>query len=544
MYVAPNSTIKIMTVPLEPTYDHTLYFASRTLQYTYFAGVTGVTFSEQYYTRPYRGAIRVEINADNAYAYNYMMFQNTAYGNKWFYAFITECRWINNQVTEFRFMIDVMQTWMFDYELGNCFVEREHSFTDNIGDNLVPENLEIGDYKFLDWGNVPMFNNYKIVMISTVDANMQDATPVQLGGVYTGLNYLLFNNASTASAYISDLTDAGKADAIQAIYMIPYVFTETDSNGDPVVVTHNIPKDNFWSYTFDNKTGPRNKKLFTAPFNQLLCVNQQGNSNVMPYEYFSTSNCQFELMGIASPVPEAQILPKNYKGLINNYNERMTISNFPMCAYATDAYKAWLAQNKTTIKLEALDIGWDYIHSSISGSNVSGALHGLTNVAGGMATGNLGSLVDGGIQFTNSVSDSISQGVNASYDAGQRAGHLLAEMRRHAILPPNAHGGSTNALGIASKTLGFRFYTLRIRDEFAAIVDDYFDRFGYACHRNVRPNTHSRPHWNYVKTVGCTLHGSIPGDVAVQISSIYDHGITFWKNASEVGNYDLDNRPT
>ena len=67
--------------------------------------------------------------------------------------------------------------------------------------------------------------------------------------------------------------------------------------------------------------------------------------------------------------------------------------------------------------------------------------------------------------------------------------------------------------------------------------------FGYATRRCKKPNRNSRPHWNYVKTVGATVTGSVPADDMKKICSIYDNGITFWKNGSEVGDYSLDNSP-
>ena len=76
------------------------------------------------------------------------------------------------------------------------------------------------------------------------------------------------------------------------------------------------------------------------------------------------------------------------------------------------------------------------------------------------------------------------------------------------------------------------------------MADNFFTRYGYATKKLKIPNRSSRPHWNYVKTVNCTITGSIPTDAARNICSIYDNGITFWKHGSEVGNYSLDNSPT
>ena len=38
-----------------------------------------------------------------------MMFQNSAYGDKWFYAFITSVEYVNDVTSNISFEIDVMQ---------------------------------------------------------------------------------------------------------------------------------------------------------------------------------------------------------------------------------------------------------------------------------------------------------------------------------------------------------------------------------------------------------------------------------------------------
>jgi hypothetical protein len=73
------------------------------------------------------------------------------------------------------------------------------------------------------------------------------------------------------------------------------------------------------------------------------------------------------------------------------------------------------------------------------------------------------------------------------------------------------------------------------------MIDDFFTMYGYAVRRCKIPNRSSRPHWNYVKTIGCCITGSVPADDMRKICSIYDAGITFWKNGNEVGNYSLNN---
>ena len=150
MQIQPNSVIKLCSgVPIDSSYKDTIYFTSKSEQKSYFESKVSKTMDKASFQRinGQQGVVRMSANAETIYDCNYMMFQNTNYGSKWFYAFITNIEYINDKVSNIYFSIDVMQTWfLFDCTLKECFVEREHSKTDNIGDNLVPENLEYGDY--------------------------------------------------------------------------------------------------------------------------------------------------------------------------------------------------------------------------------------------------------------------------------------------------------------------------------------------------------------------------------------------------------------
>lgn len=151
MNIVPNSKIYLLrNVPLDNTYTDTMWFENASSQWTHFKTRAdtdgGKYFNEQTYQRVGINKCRLQISADEIYNYNYMMFQNTNYGNKWFYAFINHVEYINNAVSEITYEIDVMQTWAFDYQLGQCIVEREHASTDVAGDNLQPEPFDVGEY--------------------------------------------------------------------------------------------------------------------------------------------------------------------------------------------------------------------------------------------------------------------------------------------------------------------------------------------------------------------------------------------------------------
>ena len=171
MYIAPNTTVKILRgVPLDPTYEHTIYFApdatGQSAQEQYFGSLAKYTLTEQTYQRVKRGWLRVGIVADNLYDCNYLMFQNTNFGSKWFYAFIKTVEYINNSVAEIEFEIDVMQTWNREYALDMCYVEREHSAEYDTDSLYTAENLETGELVYEEKTRFDM-NSMNVVIIAT-----------------------------------------------------------------------------------------------------------------------------------------------------------------------------------------------------------------------------------------------------------------------------------------------------------------------------------------------------------------------------------------
>lgn len=505
MYIKEGTTIKVLKdVPLDNTYRNTIYFATVDDQTNYFASKVKYNLPNQSYQRVQLGYVRAGIEADKIYDCNYIMFQNTSFGNKWFYAFITSVEYENNDLSIINFEIDVMQTWFFDYSINQSFVEREHSSTDAIGDNLVPENLEIGDYKYEDLGLTTLFNLYQVIVAATFDKDFAIATGGLYGGVYSALEYNTFSSWQDASAFIKEATERNMSAGIVSVFMLPISFTADYQ--DKMPEAYNVDRNKHYT-NIDGYT-PKNNKLFTYPYNLLYVTNNEGNVANYHFEYFSTNNCTFNVAGAMCCTPEVMLTPLQYKGVAKNYNEKLIIGNFAQCAWAVDTYKAWVAQNQFQIGMNTI--------SSI-GQTVVGA-------ASLYATGGM---------------------VGASQTVGgiQSLGNMLASIADKSTLPPQARGGGGSIINMAQEIKGFQFYYAYIRREFAEIIDGFFTMYGYATHRVKQPNISNRPHWNYVKTVNVNLTGSVPAPDMARLRSIYDEGVTFWRNGNEVGNYSLDNSP-
>lgn len=496
MAIAPNSTLKVLKgVPFNNTYRDTTKFASESAQITYFNSKIKYTFPQVTYIRQ-DSKIRIQRKADDLYDCNYIMFQNTNYGNKWFYGFITNVEYVNDVTSEISYELDVYQTWQFDVTVKECFVEREHSLTDNVGDNLVPENLEQGDYIAENSEGTGHMGNLKIVVASTFNKAFETVFGRMYGNIYSGLTFNIFDTASEVNEFIARAVADNKGDGIVSIFMSPNDFLSDDII-IPDIKRYSIAKakkmDSYDGYT------PRNKKLFTYPYNFLYVTNMSGNCATYKYEHFSTEDCQFTLAGDMSCNPQMTLFPNYYKGLTNNHDERINLDGFPQCAYTTDMYSAWLAQNGSTQSISMLGT----------------AMSTVANVK----MGNIGGAVSGAMDIATTV---------AQRDAIQNQ-------------PPQAHGTVASSVTVGLGIKDFIFIRKYIRSEFARIIDDYFDKYGYATHRVKVPNINTRPAYNYVKTINSSVTGDIPVQDLSKICSILDNGVTFWKNPANVGNYSVSN---
>lgn len=507
MNINPTTTIKILqNCPLTNNYEHTIYFDSESAQSAYFSGLAKHTMSNATYQRINTNKIRVQIKADELYDCNYVMFQNTGFGNKWFYAFITQIEYVNNITSEIIYEIDVMQTWFFDYNLRKCFVEREHSIADIAGDNLVPENLEMGDYISENFDGTNILGEKSIVVAATFNKDYQDVGGDIYGGVYSGLTFNVFSNTADGVAECNDfITGAGaKIDGIVCIFLMPTAMIA--ESGQPAKSV------DFYKYKLkvisrSDGSPIKNNKLLTYPFNFLYVTNLQGNSAVYHYEYFSDPTCRFMIAGDTSPNPSVVLAPKNYKGVALNFDEKIVLSGWPQLAYNVDSFKAWLAQSAGSLAVNGM---------------ATAASAGASIAAIGAATGPVG----------------------VGVAAGVGIGRVLGTIAQHALMPNQARGGGGAQTMAALNLLDFAFMQKHIRPEYVTIIDDYFNMYGYATHRLKIPNRNVRPHWTYTKTIGCIITGSIPAPDANKICKIYDNGVTFWKSGATLGDYSLDNRAT
>ena len=534
MYIAPNTVIKILhNCPLSNNYNHTIYFADRNSQYAYFNSLTKWTLPQQSYQRVNKGVMRVAYKAEDLYDCNYLMFQNTSFGSKWFYAFITSVEYVNNITSEITFEIDIMQTWFWDCSMKPCFVVREHSVDDSYGGNLVPEKLAIGEYEQGEFTGTNLFTDWKIVLVRSSNA---------VGVPYRGGFYSKIYQQAEFKSYTPNedgvnslLVDLQAVDlfnndgSILSLMMMPDRFISEEDENIEASTTKTVPFSINKELHVGNYT-PRNKKLLCYPYNFLSVSNLQGDNAEFHYELFTQDKAYFRVICDTSVDPTAILVPQYYRVAEEGGNlyERLVLKGFPKCAYTLNNFAERVLQGAAVAALTALSVG----------AGVAAVAGGGGAVAASAGTQAL--------PASTAVSTQVAThaGKNAYLEMGKSmlkstATGVLTEMAGNSSAPyfRNVSGDSNALIGIDK--FDFIFSNTHITREFAERIDSYFDMYGYATNLVKVPNINSRPVWNYVQTEGCIVTGNVPADVLSTISDIFDHGITFWKNGSQLGNYGL-----
>lgn len=585
--------VRLLSVPLEKDYDHTFWFNSKEEQTNIMSMYTvddsnGIFTNFSYQRKD--NVIRWPKHFDEIAGCNYVMYNNNPDNGKWYYAFITDMKYVNDERTDITIETDVMQTYMFDYELGPCFIERQHVNDDDIGIHTIPEGLETGEYVVSDVRRYTGMQNCNVVLGVTVDLsritvdNDKDwrFRPPEIygkhGNIFSGVQYYAFVNRyktddTDKTPCLTDLSNIlyllasrSQSDAVVTIFMAPTSLLEIDitkkleigdsefvtgddtglddPEGDPIYEI--IEKTNWYrAYIVENTTGsvtnawddfarptslngytPKNNKLLTYPYTFLNVENNAGGANIYKYEYFTykdnplpedKNGIYFTVLGVVTPGFSIRLVPYNYKGVSgNNNSEGLTGAKLPICSWINDVYTNWLTQQAINEKYDAFG------HIFGSGSQVG---------SGAAMMGGFGALA-GGISWTG-------QGIEKIFNN-------VKQRELHSLIPPTIQGNiNSGDVNFGNQSLTFIAYNTSIKKEYAQIIDNYFNMYGYQVNIVDVPLKNHREYYWYTKTSGANIihngRAPIPQTDIDKIRSIYDHGVTFWTSTLNFLDYTIDN---
>ena len=357
------------------------------------------------------------------------------------------------------------------------------------------------------------------------------------GGVYSGVTYFVFKTDDDAGKFIRAYDKLGKSADIVNIFMIPRIIADILPDSERwfsasleglQITTAVLPNQagvvtlrndiTLSSPTSLNGYVPKNKKLLVYPYNALSITNNAGMQVDYRYEDFINNTPLFYLVGVPSPSCAVWLYPENYKKNSTSkagYNWGLPVGKYPMGSWNSDMYTNWMTQNGINIMGKTID--------APTSQALLGSLQTFTAAATGQYEG-LGSGIG-----------NMLGAVQSSYKAS---------------MIPNQIGGQVNSGDVtyAYGKMSPTYYKMTIREEYARILDDWFDRFGYKINRVKIPNQVGRTYWNFVQigsgeNIGYSSNSerSVPASSMETINGIYRSGVTIWHDHANIGNYSLNN---
>lgn len=479
---------------------------------------------------------------------NYMAFQNPDYSNKYFFAFIDEVKYLNENATEIRYTIDIWTTWYDYWSAKACFTVREHVIDDTIGANTVPEDVELGDYVSAGTPVKALEKpNDFIICMAVSELPDSSFTPNNtriFNGLYNGFIFLAFASASDCTTVIKWYSEAGKLDSIYSLFMIPKLMTSVIdgtnnqwTRGEETITVTYLANSNDADLvtviggTMPTKLGesyvPKNKKLFTFPYSFMNLANNSGATQQYKYEDFNKFDEKtgdriigFWIYGIITIGMSMKAVPIQYKNLSFNYDEGLMLGKLPVCSWLGDSFTNWLTQN-------SLNIGMSSISSILQ--------------------------VAGGISLSKADPGALAGAGQVASGATSIAG-TIGQIYQHALAPKQVDG-NINAGDInfsVEDDGGLTLYYISIKDEWAKRIDDYFTRMGYKVNNVKVPNMSNRENYNYVQIASeenvaySNNHNNIclPATALNDINNIFRSGVTIWNNHANFGDYSVSNNIT
>lgn len=574
-------------VNLSPNNDNTYYFADRTAQSTFFASKILTTATKCYYQRADINKVQVEKNYSQLYRCDYLSFINPDYENKRFYAFVTGVTYINDTTTELTYIIDDVQTWLLDCTIPSCFIERQHSITDDIGDSYLYDSLDCGEYvdrsiqdnistntmivfvctfNMLDW----LENNTKTAPQIANRNGVFDSVGIyacysEIGGSYnsTLLGTILSNIYNgVGGVTVDDFINIYLYPSIGLTLGASYPATGLDSEKIFIVggasggqvypgQTTNLLNGASFDPNFTDIDGytPKNKKMFQYPYCLLHITNNNGSSLDLKFEKFRDGNgditqAQARIFGTSTSEAKLRIVPEQYLGEgLNDYDHEQGLDSgsFPTVAMTGDAFLIYLAQNKNRLENNYNQITLSA--ASNIGSAAASDIQKVVQMYSSINNGTNSAYNNGTMTRSDMASgqNTLGAGVSSAISSYAQVKAIESQLKDMAIAPGTASGLSGVGLSYQNNKKNFTQVVKTIDHEHAKMIDDYYTLYGYPVRALGVPNLKARTGFTYIKTVGCILKGNVPESAKSILESKFDSGLRFWADTTNFGDYSINN---
>lgn len=577
---------------LDNSYEHTIDFATIEDQNAFWKNELIDTMPAEITTSRllYNAPLQIDKSYVDLLNINYMrVYQD---GRYWYF-FIVDKNFINNNNTSITLELDVMQTFMFDYKLKESYVKQQHEDRLSVNNGVVTpiysttkEDYYFGDkYKeILDTkikqpqtNLAPYSSDYLYFAVVTCSKSFLSFTGegIMAGGlttfvvpfIHVSIGDPVIELGSTGyygetgiAPTLKELSQMAEDEQVKSINIVP-VFdsgvlsgaTLVEDGVETTICTYRTPYPtrtvtlgNIGEFTVIVPTKSKyelsvliDKESYIDDIpniNNIKDIKFETKLKTNPYYFYQLYRINEDPFDILNEyLEDGPTFNLNFwstaDGIIreNAYVPRYKLTTSN--TYSPDNMK--IVVNNAELSLSS-NAWLNYFNNNKSTIQTGALVKGITattSIATGLLTGGFG--IATGLQSAIGTASSILQD-QMRYSDIKRA--------------PDTVRNVGNGANWELQTGYMRYFLFRkeITDEYKNKLFNDFYRFGYNAQKFILPNTKSRYYFNYIKTIGVSLETNIDNIYSSKIAEIYDKGITFWhyRNSGTwkgTLNYDYEN---
>lgn len=598
---------------IDNSYSNTIDFKSPSEQLSYWGSLVKYTITDFMYIRRSNAYIKVDKNLSDLDSINYLYFRAED-TSKMYFCFVTSKEYISDDASYIYFETDVLQSYMFDYEVKESYVVQEHCDRWTVDHKPIfsrtAESLDYGsEYTLENAFNIEAVKTsnqrdcwYLVVLKtgfnSTADSGKSTSVPSEMYKCPSPYIYLLVggNSATTpikakvrgagrdnSNTYIVDIYNIGIFQQVVAtsdlgkfitqIIRLPYLpfdfvisddgliidTTQDSSNFSYVTLTgtgvtincialdfytdgsgnkdsfrklaemdllegleNSVPTAEQWA---DVKANPYNverdrrfeSKLLTHPYRYNIFTDWKGQPLIIKNEYIDSEKITINYLQCIGFNGPARYWVDSYRkdpegrasSIVQTMQEDLPIS--------IDEYYTYMLQNRNQIQAD---------RSNLIASAQTAQQNAMVNsVAGALTSGSLGKMASG-LGGTLLGQYTMQATADTNYNNMIRSQNAVQKDLRN--LPDTVVSSNDGSFNLYDDNRYISFYRMKICCEFEEILADTFAMSGYTVKRVKIPNLRSRLRYNYIKTIGANIVGSINQNDLATIRTIFNNGVTFW----------------
>lgn len=507
---------------------------------------------------------------------------------KVFYYFVTDLDYRNDNLTVLNLVLDNIQTYMFDYEIENATIIRQHErrwdFNDKRIFSKTKEDIEVNEYDYKTYNLTTPYQQDQMIyaaIITTKDADTEGINSYHTYGTIPkgfrtymtfftpdrkGVGFFRPTNPDDFYFFVDvfGLNDLARNPLIYDIYITPYVpqvkYGGLNSSGFPYITGfngHTYGPD--FTLVNEIKIGEETIKMphtnHVIQFNNVdisedrYLLNSQGTQRLKDLMYSTDLKTDSKIFGAQySSIELVSALDERYEFFIdeftNNISFDYTLSNdMSKGVYSTpNNYripfkKAVTGSNNSIAMIN--DSYLEYMNNnrhSIQNKNSSNIVKAVVGIGLGAAA----TVATGGLAAPAALAIGagiVNQGVGHATNLSAQNAQLrdLKNQPDKISSPGDVDFNMTNDLMLTKIIIK----TPSIREQ--SKLGKYFKLYGYASDYIGRPDITSRKTFNYIELNNMVITGNIGLETSNSLKAIYSQGIRFWHSPETFLNFDILN---